>query len=192
MQMLIDPAYNIANPAIAQRLKALTTKGWQIGLHPSSASWENAEIMIKEKKTVEAALGRPVSACRQHWLKFGWQKTWKTQQAAGLLSDATLGFNDRPGFRNGAALTFQPWDFEAAELMPVKATPLVLMDSHLYDYGQFSPASRAAEIHRWIEEIQSVYGSTSVLWHPHTLGKDYGWRGGFETLLAEIAQSPTP
>lgn len=188
IQMLIDPAYNLSKSTLTKRLREISKKGWQIGLHPSFNTWMDAAKTEKERLNVEAALNISVTQCRQHWLRFSWQKTWKAQQTGGLFSDTTLGFNDRPGFRNGTALSFHPWDFNTNAPMKLKAIPLVLMDSHLFDYVQFTEADRAAEVKRWIDEIQMVHGTASLLWHPHTLGKDYGWGKGFENLLKEITR----
>jgi hypothetical protein len=185
IQILIDPAYNLGKNTVTNRLKDISKKGWQIGLHQSFQTWDNAAMIQREREKVETVLGRRVTACRQHWLRFSWRQTWKAQQTAGFFSDSTLGFNDRPGFRNGAALAFHPWDFETNSPMILQAMPLVLMDSHLYDYAQFSEEDRTAETRRWVNEIHSVSGAATLLWHPHTLGRDYGWRKGFENLLAD-------
>lgn len=188
-QMLIDPGYNLANGDLASRLKAIAKQGWQIGLHPSCNSWDNTAMIQEERQHVESALGNPITACRQHWLRFSWRQTWKAQQKAGLLLDSTMGFNDRPGFRNSAALSFHPWDFAENAPMRLKATPLVLMDSHLYDYAQFSDEDRSSEMNKWIKECSHARGTATVLWHPHTLGRDYGWLGGFKQLLTLLKET---
>jgi hypothetical protein len=188
-QALLDPGYDVREDRLAARLRALASAGWRVGMHQSYDAWRDPAAMAREKARVEEALGARVTACRQHWLRFSWRDTWKAQQAAGLEADATLGFNDRPGFRNGAALSFRPWDTAGNGAMRLAATPLILMDSHLYDYGPGTgPADPARGIRRWIGEVEAVGGTASVLWHPHTLSPDYGWPAGFAALLAAMGK----
>ena len=108
-ELLFDPAYRVTNSPLDSMVRRLRASGCHIGLHQSFRSWSCARRMIRERRHLEQALQEPVSACRQHWLRFSWENTWKAQQAADLRWDATLGFNDRPGFRNSAALRFPPW-----------------------------------------------------------------------------------
>ncbi|MDQ2105346.1 polysaccharide deacetylase family protein [Azospirillum isscasi] len=184
---LLDPAYDPMALPLASTLRDLAARGWDIGLHPSFHAWTDRNALIAERERVEQALDAPVTACRQHWLRFSWAATWAAQAGAGLRTDTTLGFNDRSGFRNGAALAVQPWDCAAAAPLPIVAMPLVLMDSHLFDYALLESAGRHAAIDRWIGEIRAVRGIASVLWHPHTLGRDYGWRPEFEALLTQLS-----
>lgn len=186
VQALLDPGYDVSEDRLAARLRALASAGWRVGMHQSYYAWRDEAAMKREKARVEDALGARVTACRQHWLRFSWSDTWKAQQAAGLEADATLGFNDRPGFRNGAAVSFRPWDTACNGAMRLAATPLILMDSHLYDYRPGSDPAR--EIRRWIGEVEAVGGTASVLWHPHTLSPDYGWPAGFAALLDAIGK----
>jgi hypothetical protein len=188
---LLDPDYDVAEEALAQRLRALSQQGHAIGLHPSYGAWGDAAAMREERERVERACGAPVTSCRQHWLKFSWERTWAAQQQAGLRLDMTLGFNDRPGFRNGAALRFAPWDHASGAPMGIESVPLVLMDSQLYDYAQMDDAGRAEAIRRWIGEVVEVRGTASVIWHPHTLSPDYGWRDGFRMLLGALPPAGT-
>lgn len=183
---LLDPDYDVMENAVADRLRALAQQGCVVGLHPSFDSWENSAAMQEERLRVERACAAPVTSCRQHWLKFSWARTWCAQQQAGLKLDMTLGFNDRPGFRNGAALRFSPWDEARGAPLTIESVPLVLMDSQLYDYAEMDDAARAAVIQRWIGEVVEVRGTASVVWHPHTLSSDYGWRDGFSMLLQAV------
>jgi hypothetical protein len=185
--LLFDPSYDVMQPQIASKLRELRSAGWMIGLHQSFAAWDDAARMQQERARLEAALGASVTSCRQHWLRFSWARTWKAQQQAGLELDTTLGFNDRPGFRVAAALRYRPWDSDIAGPLGVEVLPMVLMDSHLYDYQPLDESGRNAQMRRWIEEIKAVRGQASVIWHTHVLSSDYGWRSGFEYLIKLVA-----
>jgi hypothetical protein len=186
-ELLLDPAYSIANdPRLKQQLQKMSAEGWTIGLHQSFNAWADAEQMQGERQRLEEALGFPVRSCRQHWLRFSWQKTWEAQQKAGFALDSTLGFNDRPGFRTGAALQYCPWCCKSRSSQNLQVLPMVLMDSHIYDYGNLSDPERNTQIAYWLDEIYAVHGTASVIWHQRVMSNDYGWATGYETLLSTI------
>lgn len=183
--LLFDPGYDIAESELRQLLTKLAGDGWQMGVHQSFGAWADFERMRAEKVRVEQALNQPVTTCRQHWLRFAWDKTWYAQKNAGFALDTTLGFNDRPGFRVGAALRFNPlWDAMGSDF---EVMPMVLMDAHLYDYLDLDGVQRERELHRWLDEIYFVRGQASVIWHTHVLADDYGWGDGFEQLLMAVS-----
>ena len=180
---LFDPGYDIAEPRLAGLLGGLTAEGWRVGLHQSHDAWRSAELMRRQRQRLQLFLSRPVTGCRQHWLRFSWRETWAAQSAAGFEQDTTLMFNDRPGFRAATALGWAPWDPAAGSVHRLRALPTILMDSHFYDYLPMSAAERRAAFRYWLDEIVEVGGQGAVLWHPHTLSPDYGWREGFEELI---------
>lgn len=188
---LMDPSYACTDPRLQAFYSRTLDAGCEIGLHPSFDAWNDPDALAAQRQQLEAAVGHPVTAVRQHWLRFSWQATWAAQQAAALQRDTTLGFNDRPAFRTGSALRYQPWNKTAAAPLQIQSLPLVFMDSHFYDYANpitSCDTDPAEEMRRWIQEIRFVRGQASVLWHPRTLSPDYGWGGGFHTLLEQLAQ----
>jgi hypothetical protein len=185
-RMLLDPAYDIADDELRTELVSLLEGGWSIGLHGSFDSWRNADVLRREKATLERACGGAVTRCRQHWLRFSWAKTWQAQQEAGFTLDATLGFNDRPGFRNASALRFKPWSAAKNSVLKIESLPMVFMDSHFYDYAILDAEQRRLAMRYWIDEIRAVHGEASMNWHTHTLAEDYGWSEGYMDLLRQL------
>jgi hypothetical protein len=183
LRMLMDPAYGVDEAPLAAMLRRLREGGWTIGLHPSYGSWRDAGAMRQEKAAVERAVGAEVTRCRQHWLRFAWGETWHAQSSAGLALDSTLGFNDRPGFRVGAALSFAPWDTARGGAVDFRVLPMVLMDSHVYDYAPLRDDERRAVLQRYVGEVAFVRGEASFNWHVHTLSPSYGWERGYLELL---------
>ena len=183
---LFDPGYCSQTKRVRNLFLKILAEGHQIGLHPGFDSWDNRSSMVAQKNKLEAASKTKISACRQHWLRFCWEKTWLTQEDIGLTSDTTLMFNDRPGFRNSSALNWHPWKPSSQGAHKIKVRPTVLMDSHFYDYQQLTVKQRSEQLNSWLVETHAVHGDASVLWHPHTLTRDYGWRDGFIFLLNNI------
>lgn len=183
---LFDPGYDITKLRIKNLIAGLLRRGHQVGLHLGYESWNDWTEMKKQKLNLESVVGESINACRQHWLRFSWQETWSCQGNSGIRSDTTLMFNDRPGFRNSSALRWQPWNVKTNTRHLLTAQPTVLMDSHLYDYEPLSEAERRSQMRYWLAECQKVRGEMAVLWHPHTLTEDYGWKDGFSELLTGI------
>lgn len=179
---LMDPSYFIGTKKMAQLVRELAADGHRIGLHPQFDSWRNAGQMRMEKSRIQDALGQDIDMVRQHWLRFSFEQTWKAQKGAGLRHDMTLGFNDRPGFRNGAALTF----IEPESGMRI--TPMALMDSHLHDYSTGNETRRFATIDRLLDELVATGGEASVIWHQRVFHKDYGWKSTYRYLLEAMAK----
>ncbi len=185
---LFDPGYDIASPTLKTLLHQLAAQGHTVGLHPSFETWQGPEQIAAQRACVEQSAGVQVTHCRQHWLRFSWQSTWLSQQTAGLTQDATLMFNDRPGFRNSSALAWHPWDTTHAAALNHIALPSVFMDSHFYNYHPMTPAARQIAMRHWLQECHSVGGQIAVLWHPHTLTTDYGWSDGFRDAVKLIKE----
>lgn len=182
VQQLFDPDYDTSQPPAAQQMARLSQGGWQVGLHQSFRSWSKAEDMQQELAHLQRSTVSVDLCCRQHWLRFSWSDTWAAQEQAGLKFDTTLGFNDRSGFRNGAALRFRPWGLKGS----LECVPMVVTDSQLYDYCLNKPPSAKA----WLEEVAAVGGEAAVVWHQQVFNEDYGWGPGYQQLLDDILATP--
>lgn len=187
---LLDPSYAVNAPATRRLLNQLSQAGHRIGLHPGFDTWQSTEDISAAREKLEHVSGCTVTHVRQHWLRFSWRDTWAVQAMAGLTQDATLMFNDRPGYRTSSALLWRPWSPTDNGTHSIMAIPTVLMDSHCYDYQSMTAGQRQQAIAHWIGECQAVRGQVAVLWHPHTLTQDYGWSDGFNETLANFKETP--
>ncbi|MCB1857567.1 MAG: hypothetical protein KDI63_04815 [Gammaproteobacteria bacterium] len=188
-ELILDPSYKVENPRLVEQIKSLQAKGHNVGLHQGYFSWCDGDRMKQERIRLESATGITAVHCRQHWLRFGFLRTWEAQEQAGLRVDSTLGFNDRPGFRNGAALLAPAWLPSRQRFSDsLRALPMVLMDSHLFDYGMLSQAARRSTINRLLDEVAFVGGEASVIWHQRVFHPDYGWDTEYRYLLQGILE----
>ncbi len=188
---LMDPGYDVTSSSIAHELRKLAANGFTIGVHPSFDVFADAEQLRAEMDRIRSATGLSVVEIRQHWLRFSWADTWRAQEKAGLLRDTTLGFNDRPGFRNGAAMCIPAWIApEKRASDHLRSIPMILMDSHLFDYHVSDEQTRRATIDRWLDEVKAVHGIATVVWHQRVFHpKDYGWGDDYTYLLSRLPGS---
>ena len=187
---LMDPSYDIESPRLRRTLSTLHLEGWGVGVHPSYDAWRDPAEIRGQMERIAAAIGHRPVVGRQHWLRFSWRDTWRAQERAGLQLDSTAGFNDRPGFRLGSALVARPWLRGSTEgpADTLQVVPMVLMDSHLHDYGDLDQTTRHDAIRGWMSEVAFVGGAVSVVWHQRVFGNDYGWGESYHDLLGVIEE----
>lgn len=185
----LDPSYSINNLRLQHQINSLAQHNNIIGLHQAFNTWACPQQMLLEKSKLEQVIKINIQSCRQHWLRFSLIDTWQAQEQAGFKLDMTLGFNDRPGFRNSGALRMPTW-------LPVKqkfsdeleSIPLILMDSHLYDYAQMTEILRQNTIDSILDELTFVGGEASIVWHQRVYHSDYGWYDSYKYLLDGITK----
>ena len=180
---LMDPGYRLDTPHGRRLLHELSEAGAPVGLHPTFDSFDKPHVLHAQREHLETSLGRSVTSARQHWLRFSWHATWAAQEQAGIREDSTLMFNDRPGFRASVAASWHPWNASAGAPHSLVEVPCCFMDSHRYDYADIRGEDGRDQMEAVVHECAAVRGTMQVLWHPHTLSHDYGWRDGFAELL---------
>ena len=181
---LFDPGYFCEDARLKEFVSNRKQQGFLFGLHPSFKSFNDKDLLEEERNRLEGSLDINVKMVRQHWLRFSWKHTWRAQQDAGLAQDATLGFNDRIGFRCAAALEYKPWGIST-----LLSAPLMIMDSHFYSYEKIGESQRRDKIKELINEVVMVGGVACINWHPHTLSSDYDWKNGYLDVLDAIAEA---
>ena len=93
-------------------LKDLVGGGWEVGLHGSYYAFKDARRLRREREALEAIIGVRVHGNRQHYLRLDPERSFRCYEEAGFLYDATLGYNDRVGYRAGISFPFRPYDPE--------------------------------------------------------------------------------
>ena len=114
--------YKINDKKIVKIIQWLDENGWEIGLHGSYNSYNDINLLRKEKKILETIVGHEIIGIRQHYLNLS-NTTWNLQKEAGFRYDSSFGHKLEIGFKNEQYLPFNPIgnDF--------KVFPLLIMDS---------------------------------------------------------------
>jgi hypothetical protein len=156
--------YDLADPDVAAVVDDLDDGGWEVGLHGSYESYRDRARLAREKRRLEAVLGRPVIGGRQHYLNLERPATWERQASVGLRYDASLGSSEEYGFDHGYGVR-RPFDDEFVVF------PLTAMESALPDPGvDFDRAWEACE--SLLAEARANRAVMTVLWHPRYFSHD--------------------
>lgn len=150
--------YKFFDPNISTIIKRLDSNGWEIGLHGSYNSYNDLELLKKEKNSLENVLGKSVIGIRQHYLNLDIPYTWKLQKKAGFLYDSSFGVKNNVGFPKGKYFPFI--DSESGMLI----IPLTVMDGYLFKIS--NSIDHAWKIClRIIDEAEKNRAVLTILWH---------------------------
>jgi len=174
---------------VADLMREIAARGFEVGLHGGYHSFRSAEELGREKRAIEGALGAPIAGLRQHFLRFEAGATWRAQEQAGFAYDATLGYNETPGFRAGIAAPFHPWDGEARRGHTLLELPMTAMDGALFRTLKLSPELAAGRVREQLETVEAAGGLAVLLWHPNATDTSSlpGWWACYREVLARLA-----
>ncbi|MDR3338678.1 MAG: polysaccharide deacetylase family protein [Candidatus Symbiothrix sp.] len=147
-------------------------EGVAIGLHPSYFTYLNLRLLIREKKRLEAVLGRSVTTSRQHYLRMRSPETFQELAIAGFADDYTLAFAHAAGFRSGTAIPYYFYDIEKEETSHLLLHPTVMMDSTLISHLRLSPEEALHKIKQLTDECKKSGGDYVSLWHNSNISGD--------------------
>jgi len=163
---------------VAEMIREIDRRGWEIGLHPSWYSFDDVDEMKRQKAALEKALGRDVVSVRQHFLHYDIRVTPRVQAAAGLKYDATLGFNDNVGFRFGTCYPWRLYDLEAEKELPIVEVPLIIQDGAMLNPAKgmrLDEESAFQYVKQITEAVERVGGVLTLLWHPNAVANPPWW-----------------
>lgn len=175
---------------VAEMLRRLHGRGFEIGLHGSYLSHRSGEELARQKRQIEEGLGAPVDGIRQHFLRFDRNVTWKAQEEAGFACDATLGYNETIGFRAGIAAPFHPWNFASRRAHRLLELPLTCMDGALFRSLRLKPEAAEHATLEHLDRVEAAGGVAGLLWHPNAAAEEHfpGWWGCFIAALDRLGQ----
>lgn len=150
-----DRPYDLTSSRFQEIYRLAKAKGYQIGIHPSYESYDDYEIITREKKTLESAIGSRIRTSRQHFLRFSFQETITALSDSGIYEDSTLGYQRKVGFRCGTAFTYLMYDLRRDRNSKISQTPMVVMDGALLDECNADYHQAGELVQRFVERYKS-------------------------------------
>lgn len=166
----LDVAYDVVDERFRPVFELLREHGFGIGVHLSYGALDDATQIRRERSILEEAAGRDVAASRHHY----WHMTrpmWRSLAAhaeAGLQFDSSVSFQDRPGFRLGVALPFEPWDPEGQRTIETVQVPTMVMDTMLLDGEGDELGDALIRFDGLLENLKDAAGIAAIDWHEYT------------------------
>jgi peptidoglycan/xylan/chitin deacetylase (PgdA/CDA1 family) len=163
---------------VAEMIREIDGRGWEIGLHPSWFSFDDLDELKRQKEELEKTVGHDVVSVRQHYLHYDIRLTPHVQAEAGFKYDSTLGFNDNIGFRFGTCYPWRLYDLQEQKESPLLEIPLIIQDGALLspDKGLRLDMDTAMEYAvQLTAEVERVGGVLTLLWHPNHITKTPWW-----------------
>lgn len=174
---LRDGYYSIREPVIRALIRRIYERGHEVGLHGSYDSYQNAELIKQEARTLKSVMeqdgiNQSSIGGRQHFLRWDASRTPVNLAGAGLAHDSTLSFPECPGFRCGICLEYPLFDLINRTTVSVIERPLVVMENAvIYDESNVM-RNRDAALRDLIElrrTCQKFSGDFTLLWHNSNL-----------------------
>lgn len=163
---------------IAQVIREIDRRGWEIGLHSSWHSYNDVNELKTQKCALEKVLNHEICSIRQHYLHYDVRCTPGAHQKAGFKYDSTLGFNDNIGFRFGTSYPWMIYDIQNNKNLDVLEVPLVIMDGGLLHQSKGMRLNEEIAfeyIKQITEEVEKVAGVLTILWHPNSIINPEWW-----------------
>ena len=88
-----------------------------------------------------------------------------------------MGYAELPGFRCGTCTIVPFFDLNSNQECNLKIHPFMTMDTTFQKYMGLTPAQACEEYHALIDEVRSLGGTFSCIFHNQNLCEDYGWEG---------------
>ncbi len=165
--------YDINDQQIVDMIRKLEKEGHEIGVHGSFNSYNDLELLEKEKKVLETIVGHNIHGIRQHHLNLA-ENTWELQRKAGFKYDSSSGLNFWIEVKEDKVKPFKPFGDDFLEI------PMSLMDSPFV-----GSASKWDQFYDMLNLVEKKNGVLVLNWHTDSLNDDEfpGFRSDFVKIL---------
>lgn len=146
-----------------------------VGLHISYRAATNDTALKLEKWILEKCLGRQVSKCRFHYLKFALPYGYDRLEQFGFTDDYSMAYSDMAGYRAGTSRPFSFYNIEKEKETRLTIHPLIVMDKTLRSNMGLSPDTAYQYIENLRKESNAIGGDFTTLFHNENVADLNGW-----------------
>jgi hypothetical protein len=173
------------NSAFRQLIQEMAAR-YEVGIHPSYASFGKEAQMLIEKQRLEQISGKAIKISRQHYLRMKLPETYQLLVNCGIETDYSIGYGSQIGFRASTSHQFSWYDLSTEKMTTLKIQPFAVMDATLRHYLKLSPEEAIAQTQPLIEAVKATDGIFCSLLHNEILsdvGEWDGWLSFYQKLI---------
>lgn len=171
----LDKNQNPDNPHFKKLIRSLSKK-YTLGIHPSSMSNNNPEILSKEIKILSETISKPVTSSRQHFLIMELPLTYHQLLKAGITADHSMGYPEQSGYRASTGHSFFWYDLKNEKATNLKIFPFQLMDVTLKNYMKLTPDAAIDLSERLLIYAKKLHSPVCLIWHNSSLDESGDWK----------------
>lgn len=189
-----DKNISPACPAMQQLIRDHVIR-YPIGIHPSWISGDDTAMLKKEIDTLSVLNGNPVSASRQHYIRFNLPDGYRRLIDHGIRFDFSMGYGSINGFRASIASPFYWYDLEKEEQTELLLFPFCFMEANSFYEQKYSANQALEEMRHYFQAVKAVNGYFIMIWHNSFLGTDRlfkGWKEVYEQFITEVTGTAKP
>lgn len=146
-----------------------------VGLHISYRAATNDTALKLEKWILEKCLGRAVTKCRFHYLKFALPHGYERLEELGFTDDYSMAYSDMAGYRAGTSKPFTFYNIEKEKETKLTIHPLIVMDKTLRSNMKLSVDAAYEYIDNLKKESNATGGDFTTLFHNENVADLNGW-----------------
>ena len=163
-------------------IKSIADYG-KVALAASYSSFNNFDLLQREKKKLSGVINRPIDTCRMRYNRINLPDTYRTLIDAGFSDDFTMGYTHELGFRAGTCTPFYFYDINLEIQQPIRIHPFAF-----HDYAFANLGGKDAIIKRMdalYQEIKKVNGNLVSVFSNELLGAGHkvDWKALYSTVL---------
>lgn len=155
----------------------------KVALAASYSSFEDLEVLKKERKKLAGVINRPINSSRMRYNRIDFPETYRDLVETGFADDYSMGYTKEPGFRAGTCTPFYFYDIHLEIQQPIRIHPFAFHDYAFANLGNREGILKRLDALN--EEVRKVDGDFMTVFSNELLGTEnkVDWIALYTTVL---------
>jgi hypothetical protein len=155
----------------------------KVSLAASYSSFNDVELLRKEKKNLADVINRQVEYSRMRYNRVDVPQTYRNLVDAEFTDDFTMGYTHEIGFRAGTSFPFYLYDINMELQQPIRVHSFAFHDYALHE--ETSIDTVLEKVRSLYQEVKKVNGEFISVFSNELLGTDHplDWKETYEAII---------